>query len=219
MVSLANNHALDYGSGRPARHASPGSTTPGVAHAGAGADVTAARQPALLITPAGTVAVLAFTDMHRRRLRRRRRAARASSHHRDGKKILAAIRGGQEEGRLRHRQLPLGHRVHRRRPRRYQRKLAHKCVDAGADLVLGHHPHVIQGMEVYKDKLIAYSLGDFVFDHYPGPTGEAFILRVTLQPGGPPSSRSSRSTWTTPRRSPPLVTGTAADAILDRLTC
>ena len=38
---------------------------------------------------------------------------------------------------------------------------AHKMVDAGADLILGSGPHVVRGMEVYKDRLIAYSLGNF----------------------------------------------------------
>ncbi len=45
-----------------------------------------------------------------------------------------------------------------------QKDLAHKFVDAGADLIIGHHPHVIQPMEVYKEKPIFYSLGNFVFD-------------------------------------------------------
>lgn len=42
--------------------------------------------------------------------------------------------------------------------------LAHSIIDAGADLILGHHPHVLQGEEVYKNKLVLYSLGNFVFD-------------------------------------------------------
>jgi len=39
-------------------------------------------------------------------------------------------------------------------------------IDAGADLVIGHHPHVVQGMEIYNGKPIFYSLGNFVFDQY-----------------------------------------------------
>ena len=42
--------------------------------------------------------------------------------------------------------------------------LAHKIVDWGAHLILGHHPHVLQGIEHYKDGVIAYSLGNFVID-------------------------------------------------------
>lgn len=45
-----------------------------------------------------------------------------------------------------------------------QRETAHRLVDAGAKLVLGHHPHCLQGMEVYNDSLIAYSMGNFIFD-------------------------------------------------------
>jgi gamma-polyglutamate biosynthesis protein CapA len=47
-----------------------------------------------------------------------------------------------------------------------QQDLAHKMIDAGADMIIGHHPHVVQGMEIYKNKPIFYSLGNFVFDQY-----------------------------------------------------
>ena len=43
-------------------------------------------------------------------------------------------------------------------------EIAHLAVDAGADLVLGNHPHWVQGLEVYKDKLIAYAHGNFILD-------------------------------------------------------
>ena len=52
---------------------------------------------------------------------------------------------------------------------------AHRAVNAGADMVLSHHPHVIQGVEFYKGKPIAYSLGDFVFDHAGWPDARCFI--------------------------------------------
>jgi poly-gamma-glutamate capsule biosynthesis protein CapA/YwtB (metallophosphatase superfamily) len=48
-------------------------------------------------------------------------------------------------------------------PGEKQIKLAHSLVDAGADVIVGHHPHVLQGIEVYKDKVIAYSMGNFIF--------------------------------------------------------
>ncbi len=44
-----------------------------------------------------------------------------------------------------------------------QKKLGRAAIDAGADLVLGHHPHVLQGIETYKGKQVVYSLGNFVF--------------------------------------------------------
>lgn len=49
-------------------------------------------------------------------------------------------------------------------PEQYQRELAHAYMDAGADLVIGAHPHVLQGIEAYNGKLIFYSLGNFIFN-------------------------------------------------------
>lgn len=54
------------------------------------------------------------------------------------------------------------------------RELAHAMIDAGADIIVGHHPHVLQGIEFYKDKPILYSIGNFVFlknDDLCGRTG------------------------------------------------
>lgn len=47
-----------------------------------------------------------------------------------------------------------------------QQKLGHMLIDSGADLIIGHHPHVIQEIETYKNKYIFYSLGNFIFDQY-----------------------------------------------------
>jgi gamma-polyglutamate biosynthesis protein CapA len=52
------------------------------------------------------------------------------------------------------------------KPNRAQLAFAHAAIDAGAALVIGHHPHVVQPEERYKDGLIFYSLGNFVFDQY-----------------------------------------------------
>lgn len=52
------------------------------------------------------------------------------------------------------------------KPSRNQLEFAHAAIDAGAVLVIGHHPHVVQPSEKYKNGLIYYSLGNFVFDQY-----------------------------------------------------
>jgi hypothetical protein len=44
-----------------------------------------------------------------------------------------------------------------------ERKLAHQCIDAGADIIIGSHPHIYQGIEEYRGKKIVYSLGNFIF--------------------------------------------------------
>ncbi len=54
-------------------------------------------------------------------------------------------------------------------PNDTQKTLAHLAVDEGADLVIGHHPHVLQGIEKYKGKYIAYSLGNFCFGGNSNP--------------------------------------------------
>jgi poly-gamma-glutamate synthesis protein (capsule biosynthesis protein) len=66
-----------------------------------------------------------------------------------------------------------------------QKRLARAAIDAGADLVLGHHPHVLQGIEFYKKGVIAYSLGNFVFDLNLPKTWETMILEFTLSATGP----------------------------------
>ena len=66
-----------------------------------------------------------------------------------------------------------------------QIELGHKLVDNGATLVLGHHPHVVQGVENYKDGVIAYSLGNFIFDMiWSERTRSAFIIKAWIVPGG-----------------------------------
>lgn len=64
--------------------------------------------------------------------------------------------------------------------------LAHKVIDAGATVILGHHPHVIQGIERYKSGLIAYSLGNFQFDPAVSRTksNRSLILSVELSQTG-----------------------------------
>jgi len=59
-----------------------------------------------------------------------------------------------------------------------QVKAAHALVDAGADLVVGHHPHVLQAVESYNDGLIAYSLGNFLFENTTDPPRLTGVLRV-----------------------------------------
>ncbi|MBI2634045.1 CapA family protein, partial [Candidatus Peregrinibacteria bacterium] len=59
---------------------------------------------------------------------------------------------------------------------------AHDFIDAGADFVIGHHPHVVQSFEIYKGKAIFYSLGNFIFDQYwSKETQEELALGIILQ--------------------------------------
>ena len=61
-------------------------------------------------------------------------------------------------------------------PEDYQRTLGKKCIDWGADLVIGHHPHVLQGIEEYQGKYIVYSLGNFCFGANRNPADKDTMI-------------------------------------------
>ena len=66
-----------------------------------------------------------------------------------------------------------------------QEYLAHKAIDAGAKIVIGHHPHVIEDTEVYKNGFIAYSLGNFIFDQgFSENTMKGMLLEIKLEKDG-----------------------------------
>ncbi|HKJ02516.1 MAG TPA: CapA family protein [Longimicrobiales bacterium] len=95
------------------------------------------------------------------------------------------------------------------------RAFAHRIVDAGADVILGHHPHVPRGVEVYKGKVIFYSLGNFIFGHNHDYWMNNYLARLTLTPGGiqevqvlPISGRANHLSQ------PMLLDGAEADALL-----
>ncbi len=67
-------------------------------------------------------------------------------------------------------------------PLESQRTLAQFTIDSGADLILGHHPHVVQGIEEYKDKFIVYSLGNFMFGGNRNPSDkDTFVFQQTFK--------------------------------------
>jgi poly-gamma-glutamate synthesis protein (capsule biosynthesis protein) len=69
-------------------------------------------------------------------------------------------------------------------PAATQKNFAHAAIDAGADVVVGHHPHWIQTVEQYKSGLIFYSLGNFVFDqNWSQKTSEGLVVKLRLQDG------------------------------------
>ncbi len=77
-----------------------------------------------------------------------------------------------------------------------QKHLSHLAIDGGADLVIGHHPHVIQPTEEYKPgKWIAYSLGNFVFDqNFSAATMEGGMLEVSTESGAVAGATEKRVT-------------------------
>ncbi|MCD7883254.1 MAG: CapA family protein [Lachnospiraceae bacterium] len=108
-----------------------------------------------------------------------------------------------------------------------QQSLAHTAIDCGADLVVGHHPHVLQGIEKYNGKYIVYSLGNFCFGGNSNPSDkDTMIFRqtFTITSDGVadddaieiiPCTLSSASGYNDYRPTP--ATGSAADEIMDRI--
>ncbi|MCD7745116.1 MAG: CapA family protein [Lachnospiraceae bacterium] len=112
-------------------------------------------------------------------------------------------------------------------PDETQQSLAHTAIDCGADLVVGHHPHVLQGIEKYNGKYIVYSLGNFCFGGNSNPSDkDTMIFRQTFtitQDGAAdddaieiiPCTLSSMSGSNDYR--PTVATGSDADAIMERI--
>lgn len=113
-------------------------------------------------------------------------------------------------------------------PNDVQVELAHAAIDAGADLVLGHHPHVLQGIEQYKGKNIVYSLGNFCFggNMYPSDMDTMIFQQTFTLKGGKlqednvtniiPCSVSSAEDYN--NYQPTLAAGEKETEILNKIT-
>lgn len=164
-VSLAANHIGDAGpSGvtdtvRVLRAA-------GIASFGAGADLEEARRPAILATPGGRLALLGYADVPPEAYRATAaRPGYAALIHDD--KGYDAIRADIASARrLADIVVVVAHWgvEYEDQPRPWIVNAAHMMVDAGADVVMGDHPHWVQSVEVYNGHYIAYGVGNFVFD-------------------------------------------------------
>ncbi len=101
-----------------------------------------------------------------------------------------------------------------------QQTLAHKLVDYGADIIIGHHPHVVQGMETYNNKPIFYSLGNFIFDQYfSADTQQGLAVGLSLEFDEQNNQISSYDIFLTPFNSsvsqPRLLTETEGKQFYD----
>lgn len=192
MVSLANNHSLDYGPGGLADTLA-NLDARGIAHAGAGANATAARAPVVVVANGLRVAFLSYVDVpveyggfdtHRWEatavgpgvawLNVEQVQEDVASARRLADLVVVMMHFGFEG---------------RSTPSETQRAQARAAIDAGAALVLGHHPHVLQPVEWYGNGLIVYSLGNFVFDGFDNPANDSAILLADLTEGGVASYR------------------------------
>ncbi|MEP7048811.1 MAG: CapA family protein [Pseudomonadota bacterium] len=182
LVSTANNHAWDYAS-RGLLETLSNLDRVGVAHAGTGVAEADAYRPAFVHVNGLTIALFAVTQVWNlgvfaeeeaqhhvawadsARLREALRRARAGSDF-----VIVSYHGGEE---------------YKYEPLPKTRAFAAEALRLGADAVIGHHPHVMQGVAWQDNKPIFYSLGNLVFDgrtDYPW-TRAAFISKLRFRRG------------------------------------
>jgi poly-gamma-glutamate synthesis protein (capsule biosynthesis protein) len=160
-VSVANNHSGDYGP-QAFSETLQQLTAAQVPYFGGGRDLTAAHAPLLLEKKGVKIALLGYNEYHPRSFEAapgRPGVAWAE----DEQIILDMTRARAAGADV---VLPFFHWgwENEPAPSARQRELAKRLIDAGADAIIGAHPHVTQGAEMYRGRPIIYSLGNFVFD-------------------------------------------------------
>ncbi len=175
VVSLANNHIMDYGPDalddtlKSLRSA-------GIAHVGAGRTLSEASMPAAFRIRNMNTAFLAFSNTFPKDFWAKKgspgtffgsdwavkRAVKAAA---GTGPLIVSFHWGEELA---------------RQPKEYQIYLAHLAIDSGADLVVGHHPHVPQPIEIYRGKPILYSLGNFSFGSYSSNATEGLMVKAFI---------------------------------------
>jgi poly-gamma-glutamate synthesis protein (capsule biosynthesis protein) len=205
VVSLGNNHAMDYGAVGLADTIAALDAA-GVLHSGGGADATAARKPVILETKGPTIAFLSYNAVLEATFATASSAgvayadeaairADVTAAKQLADIVIVSIHGGVE---------------YQDGPTAEQRRLDRAAIDAGASLLLGHHAHVFQGWERYGSGVIVYGLGNFVFDLDsddlatlgPRPFQTA-VMRFELSPSGEVLSVAARPVFIDPLENRP----------------
>ncbi len=177
VVSLANNHAMDFGP-LALQDTLAALDDNGILYSGAGMDLDDARTPALVRIKGKTLAFLSYSLTFP--LEFFASAGRPGTAPGYAEFIKADIEKIRPAADLVIVSFHWGAEL-MTTAKDYQIELGHQAIDWGADLVLGHHPHVLQELEVYKGRLIAYSLGNFVFGSESNRTNFSMILLLTFQ--------------------------------------
>jgi poly-gamma-glutamate synthesis protein (capsule biosynthesis protein) len=168
IVSLANNHILDCGE-RRLLDTFDNLSKHGIKHCGAGKTKSEIHNPLIIESKDLNIAFLAYSffvqgsqvaSVNAKTMINDIVLAKQESD-----VIIVSLHWGEEYATY---------------PDSHQIELAHQIIDAGASLVLGHHPHVFQPVELYHGGIIAYSLGNFVFDQKDEATCESTTLLCGL---------------------------------------
>ena len=182
-VSLANNHSGDYGRAALTETIALLDGA-GVRRFGGGRNLVEAHAPLWIERKGLRIAVLGYNEF-------KPRVFEAGADHpgiawSEDSHVIADIRAARKAGA--DLVIPFMHWGWEREPKpsARQRALARRMIDAGAAAVVGGHPHVTQGAELYRGRPIVYSLGNFVFDGFDElPAGRVgWLLRLELDRRG-----------------------------------
>ncbi len=181
-MAVSNNHSGDYGKEAFLETLSHLERA-GIPYFGGGRNLATAHAPLWIERKGLRIAVLGYNEF-------KPRSFEAGPDHAgiawsEDSQVISDIRAARAAGA--HLVIPFMHWGWENEPdpSPRQRQLARRMIDAGADIVVGGHPHVTQGAEYYRGKLIVYSLGNFVFDGFDTPEGKrGWLLRLTLDRKG-----------------------------------
>jgi poly-gamma-glutamate capsule biosynthesis protein CapA/YwtB (metallophosphatase superfamily) len=178
IVSLANNHIWDYG-----RDAFTDTLSilrnNSILPVGAGADFTEAHTPVVVDVKGTKIAFLAYTRLLPGFLGKPDAAPAVA--YPDPEQIARDVAQARTQADIVVTSFHWGE-EYQTSHNAEQERLAFAAIDAGADLVIGHHPHVMQEVEKYNDGYIAYSLGNFIFDqNFSDDTHHGLMLRVKVK--------------------------------------
>jgi len=182
VVSQANNHAYDQG---PAglMDSLDAIRAAGLASVGAGADESDALRAATFEVHGWTVAVVGIDQIldPPEQVAGPDKPGTAAGH--DFGLALRAVRDAAASSDLVFVMIHWGVELEAQ-PRPYQGRQAHRLVDAGADVIFGAHPHVIQPLETYRGRPIFYSLGNFVWPRISKEASPSAFAEVVIAPDG-----------------------------------
>jgi poly-gamma-glutamate synthesis protein (capsule biosynthesis protein) len=175
IVNLANNHTMDY-EADGLKETLETLDKAGIHYVGAGRDIKEARRPEIIEVKGQRIAYLGYYDPGFHPADKGTAGTNPSIEDQIAQDIKA-IRNQVDWIIVNyHWGVELAE-----YPQDWQRELAKFTIDQGADVVVGHHPHVLQGAEIYKDRPIAYSLGNFIFGGNSRSDYDTAVLKVSLK--------------------------------------
>ncbi len=177
MLSLANNHIMDYGTvglSSTLAHC----LKSGLVCSGAGMDIAKARKVSILKRKGITYGLLSYSMTYPSEFWATSEGAGAAYGGRDA--LIEDVHNGKKEADVIIVSFHWGAEL-ADKPREYQVEMAHTAIDSGADIVFGHHPHVPQPVEIYKGKPVFYSLGNYAFGSYSRKTPVSFAAMIVLE--------------------------------------